>query len=358
MKTFLAQDGRSQASKRRNTILFALLITAQLFCIPLPVKADSYYWKCPAAQTISIGIDDFAEYATKDFEGDGLALIVTGSADLTEFPIDWFEWQQPLTGNFDKLTQKFLCLQTGDALSLQVRLVEQYGDYYVKPLGEFAVSVINTGDVYQTEWCSWQAQTTLVTDQGQPVASCIQTDAINLFTAGDNSYGMHLSLWFSAPDAVNSLNTYPVARPFAGSVVSRRQSPPPTPTPWPTPTPTPQPTRVMLPFQTLQPANGACLAQGAQFEWQDNIGLPAGYLYEIVVWRAGEDPMRASRGITKADTRTSRWIDLDYLDDQRDWFAPSDYFWGVLAISAEPYQRHQLLGLGGQFRYVRGAGCN
>ncbi len=99
------------------------------------------------------------------------------------------------------------------------------------------------------------------------------------------------------------------------------------------------------------------MVQGAQFEWQDNVGLAPGYLYEIVVWRDGEDPMRSSRGVTKADTRTSRWIDLDYLDDQRDWFAPGDYNWGILAISADPYQRHMVLGVGGWFRYMRGASC-
>lgn len=144
---------------------------------------------------------------------------------------------------------------------------------------------------------------------------------------------------------------------FAAHTSTIDAQPPPTPTAWPTPTSTPQPTRVVPPFQTLQPANGACLTQGAQFEWQDNLGLPPGQLYEIVLWRAGEEPLKSSRGITKADTRTSRWIDLDYLDDQRDWFAPGDYNWGILAISADPYQRHTVLGVGGWFRYVRGAHC-
>jgi hypothetical protein len=358
MKTFLMQVGRNLTGQPRITIPLTLLIAFLLFGVPSPAKADSYHWKCPTPQSITIGIDDVAEYLTKDSEGDELALIVTGSADLTEFAVDWFEWQQPLTGKDDKLTQKFLCLQPGDSLALQVRLVELYDSYYVKPLGEFEVTVVHTGDGYQSEWCTWHAQTTLLTDQGQRVKPCYQANAINVFTAGDNAYGMHVSLWFAAPGAANSVAAYPVLRPFAGSVVSPRSTIQPLPTNTPIPaTPTPQPTPVVPPFQTLQPANGACLTQGAQFEWQDDLGLPPGQLYEIVVWRAGEDPLKASRGITKADTRTSRWIDLDYLDDQRDWFAPGDYNWGILAISTEPYQRHTVLGVGGWFRYVRGASC-
>lgn len=358
MQTFLNRVGRSLMSKSLASVSLALLVILAFLCSPMPALADSYYWKCPEPQSITIGVDDFAEYLTKDFEGDGLAFIVTGSAHLTTFPIDGFEWQIPLTYRTDKLTKKPLCLQSGDSLAMQVRLVELYDQYYSKPLGEFEVSVINTGTEYYVEWCTQQAQTTLFTDEGQPVASCAQTNAINVFTVGDESFGMHISLWFSTPEAANSNTAFPVTQPFASLVVSRHLPTPPTATPWPTPTPTPQPARMIVPFQTLQPANGACLTQGTQFEWQDNIGLPAGHLYEIVVWRAGEDPMNAGRGVTQPDTRTSRWVDLAYLDDQRDWFAPGDYNWGILEITNDPYQRYKLLGSGGWFHYVLNAPCS
>jgi hypothetical protein len=122
------------------------------------------------------------------------------------------------------------------------------------------------------------------------------------------------------------------------------------------PTLAPTPTNTPAPFQILAPAYGACLEQSAQFEWVDNIGLRGGHVYEIVVWRSGEDPLRTSRGMTKVDTRTSRLIDLNYLDDQREWFAPGEYEWGVLEIIPEPYQRIRLLS-SSKFTYVRGAPC-
>jgi hypothetical protein len=133
-------------------------------------------------------------------------------------------------------------------------------------------------------------------------------------------------------------------------------TPTPTLTTPPAPTNTPVPTNTLAPFQILAPAYGACLEQSAQFEWVDNIGLPAGHVYEIVVWRSGEDPFRHSRGMTQADTRTSRLIDLNYLDDQREWFAPGEYEWGVFEITTEPYQRVRLLG-SSKFTFVRGAPC-
>ncbi|MEZ4680681.1 MAG: hypothetical protein R2932_41350 [Caldilineaceae bacterium] len=131
-------------------------------------------------------------------------------------------------------------------------------------------------------------------------------------------------------------------------------------TPWPTATmaPTPTPTAIPAPFRILGPANGTCIEHSTQIDWVDTIGLAAGHVYEIVVWRSGEDPMSQSRGITKADLRTSRLIDMDYLDDQRDWFGPGEFRWGILEIISEPYQRIRLLADGGTFRFVRGTACD
>jgi hypothetical protein len=107
----------------------------------------------------------------------------------------------------------------------------------------------------------------------------------------------------------------------------------------------------------LAPSPGACIEHGAQFEWVDNTGLPASHIYEIIVWKTGEEPLRDGKGITKPDLRTSRTLDLDYLDDQREWFAPGEYLWGVIEIAENPYQRFRLLGEGGNFQYVRGERC-
>lgn len=124
----------------------------------------------------------------------------------------------------------------------------------------------------------------------------------------------------------------------------------PVPTSVPAPTPAPA-------FQLLVPATGSCIEHGAEFAWMDNVGLPAGHIYEIVVWLPGQDPLRDGRGVTQPDLRTSRAIDLDYLDDQRDWFGAGTYRWGVIEIAENPYQRFRLLGDGGTFTFVRGERC-
>ena len=68
---------------------------------------------------------------------------------------------------------------------------------------------------------------------------------------------------------------------------------------------------------------------------------------------------RARDGTRQAqpDLRTSRAIDLDSLDDQRDWFGAGTYRWGVIEIAENPYQRFRLLGDGGTFTFVRGERC-
>jgi hypothetical protein len=127
--------------------------------------------------------------------------------------------------------------------------------------------------------------------------------------------------------------------------------------------PAPTPTRGTSPpntpsgqFHILEPSDGATLQCSANFAWLDPSGLTPGHAYEIVVWDSGSN-WTTSRGMTKADQRTSRHIDLDYLDDQREWFAPGEYEWGVLDITPDPYVRHSLLGYGGHFTFLRDGSC-
>jgi len=129
----------------------------------------------------------------------------------------------------------------------------------------------------------------------------------------------------------------------------------PTSIPIPNAPPTP-PTASASPFQIISPGDGTILRCKPQFAWQDSVGLAPGHLYEIVIWKVGED-WKKGRGVTSADLRTSRDVDLNYLDDQRDWFEPGEYEWGILDITTDPYSRHSMLGYGGRFTFVRDGKC-
>ena len=129
------------------------------------------------------------------------------------------------------------------------------------------------------------------------------------------------------------------------------------PTSIPTPNAPPTPlTTSASPFQILSPGDDTILRCKPQFAWQDSVGLAPGHLYEIVIWKVGED-WKKGRGVTSADLRTSRDVDLNYLDDQREWFAPGGYEWGILDITTDPYSRHSMLGYGGRFTFVRDGTC-
>ncbi len=136
--------------------------------------------------------------------------------------------------------------------------------------------------------------------------------------------------------------------------------PTPTPTPYssPTPLPTATPIPTVAPFQIRSPKDGAVLKCSPIFEWQDSIGLSSDHVYEIIFWKIGQDWHNEGRGATKADTRTSRIVDLNYLDDQREWFAPGEYEWGILDITTDPYTKHALLGYGGRFTFLRDGTCS
>ncbi|MEZ4864539.1 MAG: SpoIIE family protein phosphatase [Caldilineaceae bacterium] len=141
---------------------------------------------------------------------------------------------------------------------------------------------------------------------------------------------------------------------------------PPTPTPAPptrtpvrqavvraTPTVAPQPAQPDFANATVtlvEPVAGDTLNDKRPFRWTANFALPAGYAFEVIFWQKGEDPMRKGKGYAGVSNGPQINIGADHFRIRS--APPGDYFWGVLLVTTDPYQRVKYLG-GGQLIYVR-----
>jgi hypothetical protein len=141
---------------------------------------------------------------------------------------------------------------------------------------------------------------------------------------------------------------------------------PPTNTPRPTNTPTATGTNTPAPTSTavtgsivpVAPGDGNS-GQGQQtFSWTANFTPSEGYAFELVFWKAGQDPLRQSFGMAAPTTNLNVTLDLPRLDEQLGGtFDTGEYNWGVLLVRTTPsYERIQYLGGGYRFTYYRGGG--
>ena len=81
-----------------------------------------------------------------------------------------------------------------------------------------------------------------------------------------------------------------------------------------------------------------------RYEWTANFTLPAGHAFELVFWRRDEDPFVSGLGYAGTTTETSdivKWSDMEV--------APDVYYWGVLLVKTDPYERVKYLGGGRSF---------
>ena len=166
------------------------------------------------------------------------------------------------------------------------------------------------------------------------------------------------------PTATNT--SVPTATNTAIPTATNTPVPPPTNTPRPTNTPTatatntpvPTPTAVIGSIAPVSPGDGNS-GQGQQtFTWTANFTPSDGYAFELVFWKAGQDPLRQSIGMAAPTTNLDVTLDLPRLDEQLGaLFDTGEYNWGVLLVRTTPaYERIQYLGGGHRFTYYRGGG--
>ena len=79
---------------------------------------------------------------------------------------------------------------------------------------------------------------------------------------------------------------------------------------------------------------------------------PEGQAFELIFWRAGDDPLVDGFGLGRPTRNTSLTVDLNYLDNElRDLLDPGEYYWGVLLVNEAPYERLRLFTDSRIFRY-------
>lgn len=104
------------------------------------------------------------------------------------------------------------------------------------------------------------------------------------------------------------------------------------------------PTMVTL----LVPNEGDTLDSKLTFSWVVSTALPDGYQFEPVFWRAGEDAIRDGRGYGGTTTNTSLTVSADVFRATGE----GEYYWGILLVKTDPYQRISYLG-GNKLIYVK-----
>jgi hypothetical protein len=93
------------------------------------------------------------------------------------------------------------------------------------------------------------------------------------------------------------------------------------------------------------------------FEWDPNFTPAAGQAFELIFWKAGQDPMAAGFGLAAPTTNNSVSADMESLDSVLgDLLEPGPYRWGVLLVEEDPYQRLDFLGGGWTFNFTRSGG--
>lgn len=96
------------------------------------------------------------------------------------------------------------------------------------------------------------------------------------------------------------------------------------------------PTAVTL----LTPNEGDTLDSKLTFSWVVNTSLPEGYQFEPIFWRAGEDPLSNGRGYGGTTVGTSLTVSAVVFQSTGE----GDYYWGILVVKTDPYQRIAYLG--------------
>ncbi|MEZ4635671.1 MAG: LysM peptidoglycan-binding domain-containing protein [Caldilineaceae bacterium] len=98
----------------------------------------------------------------------------------------------------------------------------------------------------------------------------------------------------------------------------------------------------------FEPGDNSSVAGRVAFRWRSTTTLPEGVLYELVFWKAGQDPVNDGFGLAAPTAEMSVVLDLDLLHVAPGF--PLDfgqYEWGLLLVRTEPaYERLEYAGGG------------
>jgi hypothetical protein len=90
-----------------------------------------------------------------------------------------------------------------------------------------------------------------------------------------------------------------------------------------------------------------------QFAWQTSFVPSDGQAFELVFWKAGQDPLFNGIGLAAPTAGDHVTINLLVLDEQLgELVEPGDYYWGVLLVRLSPYERLHFFGASRTFTYV------
>ncbi len=127
----------------------------------------------------------------------------------------------------------------------------------------------------------------------------------------------------------------------------------------PAPTPLPTPTVTIGSIQLVAPGNNTANSGLEEFRWTANFTPDSGLAFEVILWKAGQDPLVSGFGLAAPTTSNKINVDLNALDAKLgDLLEPGDYQWGVLLVRVSPYQRVQFMGQARTFRFDRGSNDN
>lgn len=127
----------------------------------------------------------------------------------------------------------------------------------------------------------------------------------------------------------------------------------------PAPTPLPTPTVTIGSIQLVAPGNNAANSGLEEFRWTANFTPDAGLAFEVVFWKAGQDPLVNGFGLAAPTINNKVNVDLNALDASLGkLLEPGDYQWGVLLVRVSPYQRVQFMGQSRNFRFDRAGNDN
>lgn len=92
----------------------------------------------------------------------------------------------------------------------------------------------------------------------------------------------------------------------------------------------------------LNPEPNAQLQSEVHFQWQwDGQPLPEGFAFDLLIWSEAEDQEHqgtGARGVVETDQSLEREVDLDFVETIIE-HGGGAYFWTVIVVKEEPYER-------------------
>jgi hypothetical protein len=105
----------------------------------------------------------------------------------------------------------------------------------------------------------------------------------------------------------------------------------------------------------LNPEPDAQLQGAVHFQWQwDGEPLPEGLAFDLLIWSDAEDQEHqgtGAYGVVEPDPTLERDVDLDFVQTIIE-HGGGTYFWAVIVVQEEPYERVGALGETRPFTYT------